>query len=180
MIFAVLSIDGNTVISLLDFSSSTKASEYADFTKQKLVYVDNHNVQVGWIYDGELFKEVLPAKKTLDEYKQEKIDSAHLAQTKFKTDYESQYPAIEVESFSDKRREALAWEQDNTVSTPTINKLSTAETRVEMLNAVLAKVNALTEVERQTTEYRDAIKLCMTVDECDSVPLPTFMENENE
>ncbi len=160
------------------------------------LFLDAHNVikgvsndpscNEGVEYNGELpdhwqdFKYengvIIPRVEPLQEVKRNAISLVHTAQSNFLVAYKEQYPAIEVDSFDSKRKEAEAWVLDNATPTPTIDRLvNPPETKQDLVNAILAKVAVLGEIERQTTAYRTAVKICSTPEEVAAVPLPGFI-----
>ena len=112
-----------------------------------------------------------PAPPSLDSLKQTKIKEL---QNKYQSEYDAylaQYPKREVESFDDKKKEALAYNADNSASTPLVDAMVGGDTdlRVEMLNAILAKVLHIAAQEGVMVATRDAIKACTTQDELDAI-----------
>ncbi len=117
----------------------------------------------------------------LQEAKLTAIKSVHDAQNVFLDTYKKNYPKIEIESFTSKRLEAEAWVLDNTTPTPTIDKLiNPPETKQDLVNAILAKVAVLSEIEKQTVAYRNAVKVCQDLEEVAAVPLPDFISAQGE
>jgi len=93
-----------------------------------------------------------------------------------KTEMENSYSDISVGSFADKRKEALAWKIDNTAITPYVDMLCTlpdgtvdATARVDLLNAILAKVVQVAQLEQYEDTTRTAIKACTTQAELDAI-----------
>lgn len=86
------------------------------------------------------------------------------------------YSSISVESFIDKRNEALAWRVDNTAPTPYVDAMNTDSegvldtvARDAQLNAILAKVDGIAKLENFEDVTRTAIKACTTQDELDAI-----------
>lgn len=107
----------------------------------------------------------------LEAYKQEKytaLKAWHDAQTNA---MKAKYSASEVESFLDKRNEALKWSVDNTSPTPYIDAMGggNAELRLVLLNSVLAKVKAAAELEAYVLYLRDQIEASSTKEQIDTI-----------
>lgn len=90
--------------------------------------------------------------------------------------FEAPYSKISVESFVDKRKEALAYAIDNTVPTPYIDMLSTDSVgavntaiRDALLIAILGKVSAIAQLEAFEDATRTAIKSATTQTELNLV-----------
>jgi len=139
-----------------------------------IVMIDVTNLatlpSIGDTYNGSNF--ILPSPLTLDEQKQAKIKQL---QDKYQEDYDTylaKYPKSEVASFPDKKKEALAYNLDNTSPTPIIDAIvasmpSTA--KEEYIQSVLNKVLYLAGKEGAMVEIRDQIKACTTQDELDAI-----------
>ncbi len=149
------------------------SDEFIDVTGQDMP----ENFAEYTVIDGKIVSlAALFPEASLAEAKRAAIKTVHDAQNNFLVAYKEQYPAIEVDSFDSKRKEAEAWMLDNATPTPTIDKLvNPPETKQDLVNAILAKVNILAEIERQTTAYRTAVKACATSDDVAAVPLPGFI-----
>ena len=107
------------------------------------------------------------------ENKQAKIKEL---QDKYQAEYDaylSKYPKREVESFDDKKREALAYNADNNASTPLVDAMvgGDDDLRAEMLNAILSKVLYISSQEGIMVATRDAIKACTTQDDLDAIEI---------
>jgi len=83
----------------------------------------------------------------------------------------AKYSQSEVDSFLDKRNEAMAWRVDNTVATPYVTAMSGGNevVRVALLNAILAKVDATAQLEVYVLMKRDEIEACTTQAELEAV-----------
>ena len=108
-----------------------------------------------------------------EENKQVKIKEL---QDKYQSEYNAylaKYPKREVESFDDKKREALAYNADNSASTPLVDAMvgGDADLRIEMLNSILEKIFYVAAQEGMMVATRDAIKACKTVDELNDIKL---------
>ena len=120
-------------------------------------------------YDGTNF--ATPTPQTLSENKQSKIKQLQdKFQASFNT-YLAQYPKAEIDSFNDKKNEALAYNLDNNAPTPIIDSiiLGSGTTKADYIASVLAKVNALATKEGEMVKIRDAIKACTTQAELDAI-----------
>ena len=114
-----------------------------------------------------------------DLLKEQKTEKIKLLQTAYQTmfdDFKNVYPAGERASFDDKKREALAWQADDTIPTPICDAISTAShiERVEYLNIIIAKVTFLAGQEGAMIKVRGSIKECLFVDELDAIVIPDF------
>lgn len=108
---------------------------------------------------------------TLDEKKQTKIKQL---QDKFQSQYDTylaSYPQAEVASFDDKKKEAIAYNLDNTVPTPIIDSIlvGLGDDKATYINSILAKVQYLAQQEGTMVKTRDAIKACTTQAELDAI-----------
>ena len=110
-------------------------------------------------------------QKTTSEQQAEKIKQLHENYSEFYKTYTESYSTLEVESFKDKADEAKAYMRDNTASTPYVDAMAGGDplVRVEILNAIWAKVAYLASVEGQVVSKRDAIKLATTQTELDLI-----------
>jgi len=127
-------------------------------------FIDGLVDSVDWV----IMQDRIP---TLDENKQAKIK--HL-QDKYQAQYDAylaQYPQSEIATFDDKKREALAYNSDNTVATPIIDAivLNWGGTKVDYMTSVLAKITYLAGQEGAMVKVRDAIKACTTQAELDLI-----------
>ena len=107
----------------------------------------------------------------LENNKTEKIKQLHDNYSEFYKTYTESYSTLEVESFKDKADEAKAYMRDNTASTPYVDAMVGGDplARVEILNAIWAKVAYLASVEGQVVTKRDAIKLATTQTQLDLI-----------
>jgi len=133
----------------------------------------NTDTAIGDLYDGTTFsKYVEPAPiLTLDEQKLEKIKQLQDKYQQEYDDYLDQYPKREVDSFSIKQAEALAYNLDNTAPTPIIDAIvaGSTSTKADYVASVIAKVTALATQEGEMVAIRDSIKACNTQAELDSI-----------
>jgi len=83
----------------------------------------------------------------------------------------AKYTSAEIEAFNDKRAEAMAWRDDSTVKTPYVSAMvgGVEVARVELLNAILRKVDAVAQAEMYVLVTRDAIAVCTTKEEIDAI-----------
>ncbi len=83
----------------------------------------------------------------------------------------SKYSQSEIDSFMDKRSEAMAWRSDSTAKTPYVDAMTSGDTtaRVALLNAILAKVDASAQLEAQVLALRDAIEAAITKEDLDVI-----------
>ncbi len=114
---------------------------------------------------------VVIATKTLDELKYDKnqqLKAWHDDQTQ---GMKAKYSQSEVDSFFDKRNEALAWRADDTVPTPYVDAMVQNDpvARLALINAILAKVDAVAQLEAYVLNKRDAIEACTTLEELEAV-----------
>ncbi len=110
---------------------------------------------------------------TLDEAKVEKIKKLHEKYQREYDEYLSQYPKREVESFATKQSEAIAYRLDNTAPTSTIDAMCFGDEtkRVELINAILEKIDYLASQEGLMLSKRDMIKACTTIEDVESVEI---------
>ena len=95
-------------------------------------------------------------------------------QDKYQAEYDAylaKYPQAEVSSFDDKKREAIAYNLDNTTPTPIIDSIlaGLGDDKATYINSILAKVQFLAQKEGAMVKTRDAIKACTTQDELDAI-----------
>lgn len=83
----------------------------------------------------------------------------------------AKYSQAEIDSFLDKRNEAMAWRVNNTAPTPYIDAMSggVASVKTMLINAILAKVDATAQLEALVLSKRDAIELSTTQTELDAI-----------
>lgn len=126
-------------------------------------------VTVGLPYDGANF--IYPTLEDLKKEKQKALNLWHEAVT---ANMKAKYTSAEIESFMDKRKEALAWRDNNTSPTPYVSAMvgGVEEARVSLLNAILAKVDAVAQAEMYVLMTRDVIEACTTKEEIDAVEFP--------
>lgn len=110
-------------------------------------------------------------KEYLEKQKAAKIKLLHDKYQSVYQEYLNQYPKNEVDSFGDKRREALAWTADNTVATPIIDSIVAGwgGNKADYVASVIAKVQYLAQKEGEMVKTRDAIKACTTQAELDAI-----------
>lgn len=133
------------------------------------VNVDSIDYQFNAIKDGAPIW--IEPEFNIDAYKSEKylaLKSWHDAQTK---NMKAKYSASEVESFLDKRNEALAWSLNQAAPTPYIDAMSggDAATRLILLNSILDKVKAAAQLEAYVLYIRDQIEASSTKEQIDSI-----------
>lgn len=135
-----------------------------------------NDIEIGMKYltDGTFDTTVAPeAVKTLVELQGEKLASLkswHDAQVKaMKQDYSD----AEIESFLDKRNEAMAYTADNTVATPYLLALVGGDVTLVpgLVDSIMAKVTAIGNLEGQVSAKRDAIKVATTQAQLDAVTI---------
>ena len=140
-----------------------------------IVMVDVTNItplpSVGDSYDSINF--IPPVPPTFDENKTAKIKAL---QDKFQEQYDTylaSYPQAEVASFEDKKKEAIAYNLDNTTPTPIIDSIlvGLGDDKATYINSILAKVQYLAQQEGAMVKTRDAIKACTTQDELDAIAI---------
>lgn len=83
----------------------------------------------------------------------------------------AKYSQAEIDSFLDKRNEAMAWRVNNTAATPYVDAMSggDATVRLGLINAILAKVDATAQIEALVLSKRDAIELSTIQAELDAI-----------
>jgi len=150
---------------------------YSCVTQQKVDIqipddIDLNNI-IGMVWNGSEFVE---KSKTVDELKVEKLDELKDYVNNQKTLMESKYSDITIGSFEDKRKEALAWKIDSTAVTPYVDMLCTkadgtvdANYRALLLDAILAKVTGVAQLEAYEDVTRTAINTCTTQAELDAI-----------
>jgi len=114
-------------------------------------------------------------KLTFEEQKQAKIKALH---DKYQAEYDAylaKYPKREVDSFDDKRREALAYSADNTSPTPVIDSIvagyNGAISKESLVASIIAKVQYIAKQEGKMVAKRDAIKACTTQEELEAIEI---------
>ena len=102
--------------------------------------------------------------------KQRELNRWHEA---FTVSMKAKYTSAEIEAFMDKRKEALAWRADNTSPTPYVSAMAggVEEVRVMLLNAILAKVDAVAQAEMYVLQVRDAIDACDNKEAIDAIAI---------
>ena len=100
--------------------------------------------------------------------KKQALNQWHDTQTQGMKD---KYSSSEVESFLDKRNEAMAFRNDPLAKTPYIDAMSGGnnEVRLMLLNSILAKVDATAQLEMFVLMTRDAIDACTTQTQLDAI-----------
>ena len=122
--------------------------------------------------DWELVQEVI-IPPTFEENQTAKIKEL---QDKYQAEYNaylSKYPQAEVATFDDKKREAIAYNLDNTAPTPIIDNIlvTLSNTKEEYVQSILNKINYLAQQEGAMVEKRGAIKACTTQAELDAITI---------
>ena len=123
------------------------------------------SVNVGFVMvDGEFIK-------PLSLYKTEKLQELNQWHDSQTQEMKTKYSQSEVDSFLDKRNEAMAWRVDNTVVTPYVTAMAggSEEVRLMLLNSILAKVDATAQLEAYVLMKRDEIEACTTQAELEAV-----------
>jgi len=96
-------------------------------------------------------------------------------QDKFQKEYSAylaRYPQSEVDSFADKKREALVYQVDKLASTPIIDAIVASmpnTTKAVYIAGVMAKIVYLAGREGAMVSIRDNIKACTTKAELDAI-----------
>jgi len=105
-----------------------------------------------------------------------KIIELHEKYDKWLADYKAKFANGEVASFEDKRKEALAWNLDNTIATPICDAIAAGAgiDREAYLQSVLDKVTFIATQEGKMLAIRDQLKACSTVDEINAITIPDF------
>jgi len=127
--------------------------------------VCGYDVSVGYVLvDGEFVK---PFELFVFE-KLKELNQWHDSKT---TEMKAKYSQSEVDSFLDKRNEAMAWRVDNTVATPYVTAMAGGNevVRVALLNAILSKVDATAQLEAYVLMKRDEIEACTTQAELEAI-----------
>lgn len=114
---------------------------------------------------------VPPVSISLSESRQQKLQALkawHDAQIET---MKAKYSQAEIDSFLDKRNEAMAWRVNNTAPTPYIDAMSggNSTVRTVLLNAILAKVDATAQLEALVLSKRDAIEAATNQAELDAI-----------
>lgn len=125
----------------------------------------NDSVTVGYHYiDGVFIKPFSLAKME----KIQALKKWHDAQTEA---MKSKYSQAEIDSFLDKRTEAMSWRADNTAKTPYVDAMSGGDptARAALLNAILAKVDAAAQLEAYVLMLRDSVEAATTQEELDAI-----------
>jgi len=142
-----------------------------------IVMVDITNLstppKIGDVYDGTSFTTPASVVIPLAEQKKAKIKAL---QEKYQAEYDAylaQYPKSEIATFEDKKKEAIAYNLDNTTPTPIIDSILAGYgsniTKDDYVASILAKVNYLAQREGAMVAKRDAIKACTTQAELDAI-----------
>lgn len=109
--------------------------------------------------------------RVITESKQQKLQSLKAWHDSQIEAMKAKYSQAEIDSFLDKRNEAMAWRVDSTAPTPYVNAMANgnAEVRLMLLNSILAKVDATAQLEAFVLLKRDEIEVCTTQAELDAV-----------
>lgn len=107
----------------------------------------------------------------IEAYKSEKYLALKIWHDTQTNNMKAKYSASEVESFLDKRNEALAWSLNQEAPTPYIDAMSGGDeaTRLILLNSVLNKVKAAAQLEAYVLYIRDQIEASSTKERIDSI-----------
>lgn len=140
--------NGTTFV-LVDGWEAVKAAKEAELEAERLA-------QIPLMFEGN------------KQRKLQELNQWHDAQT---TAMKAKYSQSEVDSFLDKRNEAMAWRVNNTVATPYVDAMSggNAEVRIMLLTSILAKVDATAQLEAYVLSKRDAIEVCSTQEELEAI-----------
>lgn len=127
-------------------------------------------------YSGALplteYIEPLPSFEDNQSQKLKDLNTWHDTQTAL---MKSAYSQSEIDSFLDKRNEALAYRADFNNPTPYVDAMVTSGgirddiARVILLDAILSKVDAVAQLETFVSVTRDAIKVCLTQADLDAI-----------
>ena len=113
-------------------------------------------------------------KMNVEEVENNKLSKIKELNTKYQENYNlylSNYPQAEIDTFNDKKKEALAYQLDNTVQTPIIDAIvaTLGGTKDDYILSVLSKVESIANNEGNLVKTRDAIKACTTQEDLDSI-----------
>ena len=116
---------------------------------------------------------VINMPSTLEENKKAKLKALnawHDATTEAMT---TKYSKSELDSFLDKRGEAMAYRVDPLAPTPYINAMSAGNASVKtmLITSILAKVDAVAKIEWVVLAKRDAIESCTTQVALDAITI---------
>lgn len=123
------------------------------------------------LQDASDYELILEPTKTIEDLKLEKIKALH---NKYQDEYDaylSQYPQREVDTFATKQKEATAYIIDNTTPTPSIDAMVNNDhmAKVELINAIMTKVQYLAQQEGEMIAKRDLIKAATTEAELEGI-----------
>ena len=142
------------------------------------MYIQDDNAKIGWeLVNGVLIDpSPTPPPPTIEELIESKLNELKQYINNQKAAVESKYSDISIESFADKRKEALAWKVNNTAPTPYVDMMCTlpdgsidATARVDLLNAILTKVAQVAQLEAYERSTRIAIEACTTQEELNAI-----------
>jgi len=180
----IITVNGNEIVSHLSIKPISAETAQQKSIPNSIIIQDFAFVEDVSLYeyingsiklksDWEALKEAKRVANlpTFEEIKAQKIQELS---DKYDADfnaYLSQYPKAEQESFKDKAYEARAYMADNTVATPYVSSMVGGDEtlRIEMINAIWAKVQYSATQEGQMIAKRDAIKACTTQAELDAI-----------
>jgi len=136
------------------------------------LFTDIGAVSIGGAsYVTAIYIGTLPLDEYIEESRAEKLQALNQWHDSKTTEMKAKYSQSEVDSFLDKRNEAMAWRVDNTVATPYVTAMSGGNevVRVALLNSILSKVDATAQLEAYVLMKRDEIEACATQAELEAV-----------
>lgn len=166
--FKYIEIDNkNKVISILGCEVEQANPNLIDVSN--IVLDTDENVINKYFIDNKILDK--NPNSTLDELKIEKKLELKLWHDKQIYEMRSKYSQGEIDSFTDKRKEAMAWRVDNTIQTPYISAMVGGDEtlRITMIHAILVKVDELAQLEFIVQQKRDEISLCDNVEALNSI-----------
>lgn len=166
--FKYIEIDNkNKVISILGCEVEQANPNLIDVSS--IILDNDENVINKYFIDNKILDK--NPNSTLDESKIEKKLELKLWHDKQIYEMRSKYSQGEIDSFTDKRKEAMAWRVDNTIQTPYISAMVGGDEtlRITMIHAILVKVDELAQLEFIVQQKRDEISLCDNVEALNSI-----------
>lgn len=166
--FKYIELDNkNKVISILGCEVEQANPNLIDVSN--IVLDTDENVINKYFIDNKILDK--NPNSTLDELKIEKKLELKLWHDKQIYEMRSKYSQGEIDSFTDKRKEAMAWRVDNTIQTPYISAMVGGDEtlRITMIHAILVKVDELAQLEFIVQQKRDEISLCDNVEALNSI-----------
>lgn len=186
----LVKINGNRIVSTI--STSSKQQEelilQEDSTYIQIEYslleplylYEYKNGSISLIADWEAIKAtreeelrtaMIPTSPTFEELQSQKFIELNIYADNQVKIMSAKYSTLETDSFLDKRTEALAYRVDSSSATPYINSLAKGDetTRIALINAILAKVDALAGLEAFVSVTREKIELSSTLEELEDI-----------